>query len=202
MNYYRDIITQKSWTVLTTLVKTYRFVLIGGWAVWLYSRRLKSKDIDLIVPLEELSQFKDRSPVTKNVRLRKYEAIVDTVSVDIYVPFWSVLGLSAEIVSQSPVLREGFRLPPPEVLLITKVAAYQARKATVKGYKDLIDIVSLLLLPEYDWRAYHFWSGQVKNDIRPVLKRLLQTQVEIPELSLNRHKFAKYKKIWLSNVSF
>ena len=34
-NYYQDIITQKSWNLLTELQKEVDFILIGGWAVYL-----------------------------------------------------------------------------------------------------------------------------------------------------------------------
>jgi hypothetical protein len=50
MAYYHDIITQKSWEELKTLNKELKFVLIGGWATYLYTRELKSKDIAILVP--------------------------------------------------------------------------------------------------------------------------------------------------------
>lgn len=46
MQFYNEIITQKSFVFLQGLKKEYEFVLIGGWAVFLYSHGLKSKDID------------------------------------------------------------------------------------------------------------------------------------------------------------
>lgn len=49
MQFYNDIITQKSFAYLQILKKKYDFILIGGWAVFLYSRSLKSKDIDIII---------------------------------------------------------------------------------------------------------------------------------------------------------
>ena len=49
MQYYHDIITEKSFEFLQELKKKFNFVLIGGWAVFLYARTLKSKDIDIIV---------------------------------------------------------------------------------------------------------------------------------------------------------
>ena len=49
MAYYHDIITQKSWEELKTLNKKVKFVLIGGWATYLYTKELKSKDIDILI---------------------------------------------------------------------------------------------------------------------------------------------------------
>jgi hypothetical protein len=47
LGYYNDLITQKSWQTLQVLRGRLEFVLIGGWAVYLYTKALKSKDIDL-----------------------------------------------------------------------------------------------------------------------------------------------------------
>ena len=55
MAYYRDSVTEASWQLLQKLKREYKFCLIGGWAVWLYTKQLKSKDIDLVVAPEELS---------------------------------------------------------------------------------------------------------------------------------------------------
>ena len=54
MNYYRDIITDQSWNTLKELSKTVDCILIGGWAVWIYTKQLKSKDIDIIVSFDVL----------------------------------------------------------------------------------------------------------------------------------------------------
>ena len=40
MQYYHEIVTEKSFKFLQGLKKRYRFILIGGWAVFLYSRSL------------------------------------------------------------------------------------------------------------------------------------------------------------------
>ena len=50
MAYYHDIVTQKSWEELKKLNKKVKFVLIGGWATYLYTKELKSKDIDIYLP--------------------------------------------------------------------------------------------------------------------------------------------------------
>ena len=73
MNYYRDQVTQKSWQVLTALSNKYEFVLIGGWAVWLYTKQLKSKDIDMVVALDQLGKLSRDYDLVKNDRLFKYE---------------------------------------------------------------------------------------------------------------------------------
>ena len=161
---------------------------------------LDPADIDIIVDFDGLSELKSHYEVSKNTRLKKYETAIKDVSIDIYVPFWSIVGLPADVVRQSGVNREGFRVPPPEVLLVTKLAAYRVRRATVKGQKDLIDIVSLLGLPEFDWTSFRRWIGQAETDVSSDLRGLIQKQTEIPELSLNKHAFAKHKKAWLKEL--
>ena len=71
MNYYRNHVTQTSWKQLQNLAQNYLFILIGGWAVWLYTNQLKSKDIDIIVEFDQLEKLKVNFPLSKNDRLKK-----------------------------------------------------------------------------------------------------------------------------------
>jgi len=57
--------------------------------------------------------------------------------------FWKVAGQVA-----------GFSLPSPEVLFTLKLTAWLGRKNSPKGRKDLIDLASLLELPELDYRQF------------------------------------------------
>jgi len=57
MQFYHNLITEKSFEHLKGFKKKYNFVLIGGWAVYLYSKSLKSKDIDIIVDYDELAKM-------------------------------------------------------------------------------------------------------------------------------------------------
>ncbi len=45
MTYYHDLITKQSWEELQRLQKNIDFVLIGGWAIYLYTKALKSKAV-------------------------------------------------------------------------------------------------------------------------------------------------------------
>lgn len=96
MNFYHELITQKSWELLVKLRQNYDFILIGGWAVYLYTHALKSKDIDLVLPYEELEKLKEEFMVSKNERLKKYEAKAEGLEIDIYLPYFSNPGLPAE----------------------------------------------------------------------------------------------------------
>ena len=152
--YWDDIITSQSWEKLVEINKQYDFVLIGGWAVWLYTRALKSKDIDIIVSFEELSKLKDNFALHKNARLSKYEIKELNYDIDVYVEHFSNLGLPAEAIAKESQDLDGFTVPKPEMLLIAKQCAFRDRQGSIKGEKDKIDIFSILELKQLDFNFY------------------------------------------------
>lgn len=96
--FYQNTVSHKSWQLLTQLKKKFDFILIGGWAVYLYTQGLKSKDIDIIVDFSELSKLKQAYNIIKNERLQKYEIKTEGIDIDIYLPHYSALGLPTEII--------------------------------------------------------------------------------------------------------
>lgn len=128
MPYYHDLITQKSWQLLQSLGKKFDFVLIGGWAVFLYTGALKSKDIDLILDYPQLEQMKNEFSIIKNERLKKYEAKTEEIDIDIYLPFYSDLGVPVEEVVKLTMRLEGFKVPKIELLALLKAKALTERK--------------------------------------------------------------------------
>lgn len=195
MEYYHSLITEKSFQLLQQLRRDYHFILIGGWAVFLFTHSLKSKDIDIIIDYNELEKLKKKFAVTKNDRLKKYEIKIDGIDIDIYLPFYSELGMPAETIQKYIVTREGFTVPQIAVLLILKQAAYAGRQGTPKGEKDKIDIFSLLARREIDWKLYkQSTDGAELKHLPDELKSLLKQTVEIKELDLNQAKMSKLKK--------
>ena len=89
MQFYHDIITQKSFNYLQDLKKKHDFILIGGWAVFLYSHAIKSKDIDIIISYSELAKMKEMYDLVKNERLRKYEIKIGEFDIDVYLCHFS-----------------------------------------------------------------------------------------------------------------
>ncbi len=77
MDYWHDLLTEKSWKILQDLKGKFSFILIGGWAVYLWARTQKSKDIDIIVDLKTLADLKKQYTVNKNDNLKKYEIKYD-----------------------------------------------------------------------------------------------------------------------------
>jgi len=143
MDCYHNIITQKSWKELTKLGKTCNFVLIGGWATYLYTKTLKSKDINSLIQYEELGKLRKKYNVAKNGRLKKYEARREEIQIDIYLPHYSAIGIHIKNLMKQTTSLEGFTLLKKEWLLALKIYVLSQRVRTTKGEKDFLDILSL-----------------------------------------------------------
>jgi len=199
--FYHRLITEKSFKILQRLKKKFQFILIGGWAVFLYAKTLKSKDIDIVVDYDQLEEFRKKYDVFKNERLKKYEIKTGEVDIDIYLPYFSELGLKVEEIQKYCQSREGFAVPIPEILLILKIYTYQQRKSTNKGRKDLIDIFSLLRNGGIDWAKYKELIEKYGfKNLAAELKNLVCKQKAIPELNLFNHQIAKLKKETLEKI--
>ncbi len=179
---WRDEVVERSWRVLGELKGFADFVLIGGWGVYLWTRKLKSRDIDVYI--DQKNFYKLQSELTqkgyalkRNVRLMKFEALISDVEVDIYTPFVSRLVIPCLDVFDRKLYSviEGFKVAIPEVLLLLKAQAAQDRWHAEKGLKDRVDIISLLkfadvkrdvleqMLREYD--AQHTLRDAIKRAI-------------------------------------
>jgi hypothetical protein len=200
MPYYHDLITDKSWQYLQELKKHYRFTLIGGWAVYLYAKTLKSKDIDFICDYETLEKLKTAYELIKNDRLKKYEIKQGEFDIDIYTPFFSDLGIPAEELEKMRHERDGFSVLSKEALLILKQRAYSDRMGTAKGEKDRLDILALLI-SGVDFKKYTdllIRFNLVHLD-KQLLKLIAGTR-EAPELGLTQHACARFKKGWMKEL--
>ncbi len=150
--FWNSLLTERSWEILQDLQKKYNFILIGGWAVYLFTRQKKSKDIDIVISLEELQKFNSKN-LSKNERLKKYE-IKNEIDVDIYVEHYSKLVIPVEDMKKYSIKTQGFKVVCPELLLILKQEFYENRKNSIKGQKDEIDIVSLIFFSEMNFKKY------------------------------------------------
>lgn len=201
MQFYNDLITQKSFEYLQSMKKKYDFILIGGWAVYLYSKSLKSKDIDIIVDYEVLSKMKETEEVFKNERLSKYEINAGNFDVDIYLPHFSKLGIEAEEIKKYTVNEEGFTVPYLEILFLMKLFAWHNRRGSAKGQKDELDIFSLAILPEFDWKKYADFVGKFNfSEYSKEFIHLLKSTHSISELGVNEQKMAKIRKRIMGEV--
>jgi predicted nucleotidyltransferase len=156
MEFWNEQMTEKSWDVLLKIRKLpFGFVLIGGWANYLWTRAMKSKDIDIVITdFKDFGYLKKGFELRKNDSLRKYEIKIDDIDVDIYVPYFSRLAVPVEHIGKYSATVEGFTVATPPLLLILKQGAELDRKDSVKGEKDRIDIISLLFFADVDLHLY------------------------------------------------
>ena len=131
--FWNELVTQASWERLQELSKEIDFVLIGGWAAYLWTGKHKSKDIDIIVDYETLAKLQQNYRLEKNERLHKYEIKLEKFDIDIYVPFFSELTLPVnDIMKDHTTKVQNIKTIKPEALLILKQGAEIARRNSVK----------------------------------------------------------------------
>src|SRR3989338_4054937 len=172
MEFWNSLLTEKSWNLLKELSKKdFKFILIGGWAAYLWTKLHKSKDIDLIVPdFKDLEYLKKNYDLRKNDSLKKYEIKFEEIDIDIYVPYYSKLTLPIEEIKSHAAKIENMQVVSPEILLILKQGAELDRKDSVKGAKDRVDIMALLLFSEIDFNKYN--SLLAKHNLKHYFGRL------------------------------
>ena len=199
--FYHNLIIEKSFKILQDLRREFDFILIGGWAVFLYAKALKSKDIDLIVGYQELGRLRKKFELTKNERLKKYEIKQGEIDIDIYSPHYSDLGLPVGEIRNYAVKREGFWAPKIEILFILKQFVFERRRGSVKGEKDRLDILSLLKIGEINFGFYkELLKKYGLESFKEELINLLKGAKQAPELGLNEYSMAKLRKKILESI--
>ncbi len=154
MEFWNELVLEKSWRTLLEINRKFDVIVIGGWAAYIFTKTLKSRDVDVVVDFETLQKIRRVYFVKKNYKLRKYEAIVSEISVDIYVPYFSDLPIPPEDLEKYVVHLEGFKVLKPEALVILKQKAEIERRNSVKGEKDRADILNLLINAKVDMKEY------------------------------------------------
>jgi len=175
VEFWNEIIIDKSFKILQELKKKIDFVLIGGWAVYFLTKAIKSKDIDIIVDFENLSKIKSEIDLKKTDFLKRYEGEVEGVSIDIYVPYYSKFAVPVEEILKNTIKVESFKIPRPEILLILKQQAELERRNSVKGQKDRVDIICLAKIGEFDWKYYKslvkkFGLKEYEDELKKIIR--------------------------------
>jgi hypothetical protein len=197
MEFWNETLTQKSWNLLLGLEKAeFKFVLIGGWAAYLWTKKHKSKDIDIVLEdIKEIDILKANYDLRKNDNLRKYEIKMEEIDIDIYVPYYSRLAVPAEDIKKYSTLVQGIKVVVPEMLLLLKQGAELDRKDSIKGLKDRVDIMTLLCNCEIDFRKYREILGKYgKKHFMARLKEIINRFKDIKYLDLNPREFKLRKK--------
>lgn len=192
MDYWNDILTEKSWQILMRLKnENFDFIVIGGWAAYLWTKLHKSKDIDMVIKEnKDLNFLKKNYDLRKNDNLKKYEVKFEEIDLDIYVPYYSKLAIPVEEIKKYSTRIQGFDVVNSEVLLILKQGAEKDREFSIKGEKDRIDIVSLILYSEIDFKEYHKLIEKYQLiDYYTKLLKIIKNFKEIKYLNLNPREF-------------
>ncbi len=198
-DFWSDIVTEKSWNVLLSLKKMpFEFILIGGWATYLWTKTHKSKDIDIVLTdFKALEYLKENHDLRKNEHLRKYEIKIGEIDVDIYVQFFSKLAIPPEDLKEYTTKLEGITVILPEALLVLKQAAEIDRRGSTKGEKDSIDIMTLLLNCDIDFARYRMLLDKyrLKSHVSELSGLIRSFDLKnIAYLGLNERTF-KLKKV-------
>ena len=198
MEYWNSSLTEKSWEVLQELRKSHNFILIGGWAAYLWTKLQKSKDIDIVISISELQKFKPG--ISKNDKLKKYEIKKQEIDIDIYVEHFSKLAIPAEEIKKYSSEIEGFKVASKPCLLILKQGAEIDRANSVKGEKDRIDIMSLLF-SGIDFNEYKsILKAYSMQDYIQNLLELARNFQDYNALNLSPREFKKKKKELISVI--
>ncbi len=198
MEFWNELITKASWEKLQQLTKEIDFVLIGGWAAYLWTKKHKSKDIDILVDYETLAELQRNYRVEKNDRLRKYEIKLEKFDMDIYLPHYSKLTIAPEdLIAECTTKIEGMKTISGEALLVLKQGAEIDRRNSTKGKKDVIDIITLLIYAPIDLKKYEEILKKYKlerfvDELTHTIKNF--DEKEIAHLYLDFNEFSKWKK--------
>lgn len=203
MEFWNNLLTEKSWEILQNIKKEeFNFILIGGWATYLWAKQHKSKDIDFILPdLSDLDVLKKRYNLIKNDNLKKYEIKIGEIDIDIYVPYYSKLSIPLQDIKKHSVKIEGFDVVSVEILVILKQGAEIDRGNSIKGQKDRIDIMSLLYYSDFDFKKYNDILEEYKIiDYKKQLIRVIKDFNDFKSLNIDLKKLADFKKKMIKDI--
>ena len=183
-DFWNSLLTEKSWNILIRISKEpFKFIIIGGWATYLWTKQHKSKDIDIALKdIKEIDYLENNYNLKKNDNLKKYEIVFDNIDLDIYVPYFSKLSIPIEDLNEFSTKIEGFTVLKPEALAILKQGAELDRRSSVKGTKDAIDIISLLFFTDFDFKSYY--DLLKKYNLRNYAKELKNIVTEFKDYNI------------------
>lgn len=195
---WRDEAIERSWRVLRRLHGIADFVVIGGWGVYFWTRKLKSRDIDLYIDQDnfyglQAEALKAGLTIKRNPRLKKFEAVIEGVEVDIYTPFMCRLAVPcADVFKEGWIsIIDGFRVATPEVLLLFKAQAARERWGAEKGVKDRCDLISLLAFADLKFDLLRGLCKRYDADgslVGAIKRTLRESRAEYRNLGLSYEK--------------
>lgn len=201
--FWSELVTRKSWEELISLSKEYKFIVIGGWAAYLWTGMHKSKDIDLVIDYDTLNLLRGKFTLEKNERLKKYEIKMGEFDVDLYLPGYSRLAFPVEKLMEHSAIVQGIRVPSQEALVILKQGAEIERRGSIKGRKDLIDIMAILLNSGFSLGKYkEIIAKYGLKGFEEALEKevMLFSTRDLDYLTINLNEFAKWKRNFIKEL--
>jgi hypothetical protein len=201
--FWNEAATRASWVKLTEIAKQFDFILIGGWAVYLWTKAHKSKDIDIVVDYKTLDALKSSFGLVKNERLKKYEIKQDSFDIDVYVSHYSRLAVPVDALAGHAAKIEGISTVVPEMLVMLKQGAEIERGHSIKGRKDSIDLLTLLIYSGFDLKKYRAMLREFKLErYEDELGRVVRSfsKDDLPYLGMNHQEFVKWKRAFLEKL--
>jgi len=166
MQFWNNEKTEKSLSTLNMISKHVDFVLIGGWAVHMYTDIQRSEDVDLVIGYESLDYFRQFGLQDYSKLKMKY-TVIDGTTVDLFIEEYSDsdLPMPANEIMKNYITLGGIRVAKKEILLLLKLWGY-FRQDEVKHRKDVIDVVSLLFYGNIDLQTVKKYLEKYKIDRR------------------------------------
>jgi predicted nucleotidyltransferase len=203
-------IYEKSFSVLKKITlaqkeHNFSFVLIGGWAVWVYSRYLKSKDIDIIIKPEDFFKLKNffinlgfsetgGKHLNKKGFVKLFED--DKIEIDVYTE--KIAHTDVKQILKNSVKKKinGIEINVASItdLFILKVIALLDRIGSAKGEKDISDLIALL--EHYEKIDFNIVIADVGKDKLKYIFKVIFSNYKITKKFYNI-ELGKYKKIKL-----
>lgn len=198
IQFWNEENTRGSFDVLRGLVGKVNFVLIGGWAVFYYTRQQRSLDIDIAIGYDSVEHFMGYGVNQYEGMLIKY-ATVNGIVVDLFIEGFADKDLPVPVseIMQHYITLEGIKVVEKELLLLLKTWGY-FRADEVKHHKDVIDAVSLLFFADIDLqkvRQYIERYNIPKNKGADIMLEYLDMAVRfLPNLDLTEHEYQVRKE--------
>ncbi|MEM3208947.1 MAG: hypothetical protein QXE33_03440 [Candidatus Micrarchaeaceae archaeon] len=145
---------KRSRELLNAIAGAVDFVLIGGWAVFMYTRQQMSLDLDIAIGYESLEYFRKYGIKDyKNISI-KY-SVIDGTYVDLFIEDFSdrELPFPVRVILNNYTTIEGIKVVNKELLLLLKLWGY-LRADQQKIRKDILDVLALLLYGDIDLEKF------------------------------------------------
>jgi len=214
MELWNEKAIEKSERVLNQLKEIGEFVVIGGWAVYLLTRAIKSLDIDIYMNFEDFfgvqSKLAERGIfITFNQRLKKYGTKIEEVDIDIYTPDQCNLTVPCKDVFDNKWLEvvEGFKIIKTEPLLLLKLSSEFSRKNKLKGFKDRVDILALITKLDIDTKFLgslfdRYNAAKLKSRLLTIIKESSEEYNYAFQKKIIPSKLKKIKRELLGNFKY